>query len=164
MPLAWHCVSMRKHIKNKYARFLSKVSVRDFASDECWQWTGATKGNGYGHLSLERKSVPAHRAAYMLFVGEIPEGSDVCHTCDNRSCVNPDHLFIGTRKQNMEDMSAKGRGAGGARKHLTEANVQEIRLRLASGHSPRKIANSMRVNYSTVVAIKAGRSYVGIGK
>lgn len=64
----------------------------------------------------------------------------------------------------MEDMSAKGRGAGGVRKHLTEAMVQEIRLRLASGHSPRKIANSMRVNYSTVVAIKAGRSYVGIGK
>ncbi len=64
----------------------------------------------------------------------------------------------------MQDMKAKGRGAGGNRKHLKENQVQEIRRRLGAGHEPRKIANQMDVNYGTVTAIKEGRSYVGIGE
>ena len=89
---------------------------------------------------------------------------DVCHRCDNRWCVNPYHLFVGTRAENMADMKAKGRGDGGNRKHLSEKLVQEIRRRLHAGTAPRVIAETMDVNYATITAIKSGRSYVGHGQ
>lgn len=152
-------------IQNRYGRFLSKVKHRDFSSTECWTWCGASKGNGYGNVRMGKKNETAHRHAYKLFVSpNIPDGMDVCHSCDNRCCVNPDHLFIGTRRENMAAMKQKGRGAGGARKHLREDQIQEIRQRLAAGVSPRQIANQLGVNYGTVTSIKRGESYVGLGK
>ncbi len=139
--------------------FLRKADTKNFSAEECWTWLGAGKGNGYGHTSKG----PAHRVAYELFVGTIPNGMDVCHRCDNRACVNPSHLFVGTRAENMADMSAKKRGAGGCRKHLKESAIQEIRRRLSAGTRPRVIAETMDINYATVVAIKEGRSYGGVG-
>lgn len=144
---------------NRITRFFQKVDTRGFDETQCWPWLGAGKGNGYGHTSIG----PAHRLAHELFVGPVPEGMDVCHKCDNRSCVNPDHLFVGTRLDNMQDMKAKGRGDGGNRKHLKEKIVQEIRRRLGAGVAPRVIAETMDVNYATVVAIKEGRSYGRVG-
>ncbi len=99
-----------------------------------------------------------------VFEFEIPDGMDVCHSCDNRSCVNPDHLFIGTRKENMQDMKLKGRGAGGCRKHLREDQVQEVRRRLAVGIPHSEISKNMNINRQTVTKIQKGESYVGIGK
>jgi len=142
--------------------FLRKVNVAGFDTRECWAWTGCGKGNGYGHMSYRGKNDGAHRVSYQLFVGPIPEGIDVCHSCDNRWCVNPYHLFVGTRRQNMEDMKHKGRGARGARKHLKEAQVQEITRRLKAGVSRRTISETMDVNYSTIGAIARGKSYVRI--
>lgn len=136
--------------------FLRKANTNRLHPEKCWPWVGAGKGNGYGHTSRG----PAHRVAYELFVGEVPNGMDVCHKCDNRSCVNPDHLFLGTRAENMADMKAKGRGAGGCRKHLREDQVQEIRRRLAAGIPQAEIARAMEVNRGTVSAIKKGKSYV----
>lgn len=149
-----------KSFKNIYSRFLEKVKVEKFNSDCCWFWIGASKGNGYGSFVYKGKAEQAHRAAYKLFVGKIPDGKEICHTCDNRMCVNPDHLFPGTRKDNMQDMMLKGRGGGGNRKHLKEIQVQEIRQRLIAGHSPRIISESMNVHYSTVISIKNNKSYV----
>lgn len=147
---------------NTAARFIQKIGgSRD--PGECWPWIGAGKGNGYGAFSMGRKSIPAHRASYILFWGE-PGASDVCHTCDNRWCVNPEHLFLGTRAENMDDCRAKGRASGGARKHLKESTVQEIRRRLLAGLSPRKIASDLDVNYETITSIQRGKSYVWIGK
>lgn len=79
----------------------------------CWNWTGCIQSNGYARVRANGKSMGAHRASYMSFVGPIPEGHDVCHKCDNRSCVNPDHLFTGTRLDNMKDCVSKGRQAKG---------------------------------------------------
>lgn len=143
---------------NKVTALLQKANTYGLNPEVCWPWLGAGKGNGYGHTSQGG----AHRRAYELLVGPIPDGMDVCHSCDNRACINPDHLFLGTRAENMEDMKLKGRGAGGNRKHLTESMVQEIRRRLAAGTPPRTIADVMNVNYGTVTAIKEGRSYGGI--
>lgn len=136
--------------------FLRKVDAKDFSRDECWQWLGAGKGNGYGHTSRGG----AHRIAYELLIGPIPSGMDVCHRCDNRSCVNPYHLFVGTRAENAADMVMKGRGAGGCRKHLREDQVQEIRRRILAGSRPSEIARAMNVNRETVSKIAEGKSYV----
>lgn len=79
----------------------------------CWNWTGGKDRKGYGrvHLSVDgsRKSAKSHRVAYEMFKGEIPRGMEILHACDNPSCVNPAHLSVGTRADNMQDAAAKGR-------------------------------------------------------
>lgn len=144
---------------NEYTAFLQKVDTKGFDPKQCWPWLGATKGNGYGNVTVENENMSAHRRAHELFIGPIPDGMDACHTCDNRWCVNPDHIYAGTRQTNMDDMVHRGRGAGGNRKHLREHQVQEIRARLNAGMSPRTISQQMNINYGTITAIKEGRSY-----
>lgn len=89
-------------------RFWPKVQKTDC----CWEWTGYVMPNGYGTFGRGRAiegKVYAHRFAYEALVGPIPVGQHVCHRCDNRRCVRPDHLFLGTQRDNMRDMVAKGR-------------------------------------------------------
>lgn len=89
-------------------RFDEKWMPEPFSG--CWLWTGALSGNGYGRLSFELHPVHAHRISWMLKHGVMPPlGIDVCHKCDVRMCVNPDHLFLGTRKDNVMDCINKGR-------------------------------------------------------
>lgn len=76
----------------------------------CWTWIGGFGSEGYGRVSIGRYRTGAHRHSYILFVDAIPKGLMVLHSCDVRSCVNPDHLFLGTHKDNASDMARKGRG------------------------------------------------------
>lgn len=116
--------------------FWSKVD----RTGDCWPWTGCKNWAGYGKVGVENQLKGTHRVAWELTNGPIPDGLHVCHRCDNPPCCNPDHLFLGTRSDNMRDAWAKGRGVhqvmhgeqhGMAK--VTEADVREIRTRYAAG-------------------------------
>lgn len=88
-------------------RFSAKVSPEPMSG--CWLWTGSFRRDGYGSLSIDGVTHAAHRVSWWLSKGEIHDGLCVLHRCDNRACVNPDHLWLGTKRDNTNDMLRKGR-------------------------------------------------------
>lgn len=97
----------------------------------CWNWIGVFAGGGYGRLRFHGKNIPSHRLSYILFKGEIPEGLWVLHKCDNKACCNPDHLFLGTVKDNVRDAMIKGlvniKGVRNRFCCLTDEQVEELK-------------------------------------
>lgn len=140
-------------------RFWTKVAITA-NPDKCWEWQAYLDTHGYGHIGIggrKGKEVAAHRVAWELTHGEIPNGLWVLHKCDNRSCCNPNHLFLGTPLDNSQDMVAKGRGMRGEGHYnhkLTAEQVQYIRTKYASGAiSQRELADEMGIYQSAVSRI-----------
>lgn len=133
----------------------------------CWLWLGAMQTSGYGKVKepKSRRAIGAHRLSYSLHKGPIPDGMDVCHKCDTKLCVNPDHLFVGTRAENIRDCIAKGRisrgikhalliaGEASGNARLTWAAVREIRSAQIEGRETQEqLAKRFGVSMPTVQA------------
>lgn len=153
---------MSDAIKN---RFMDKVFMIPEAG--CWIWAGASHPTGYGRFGMYKGDVDfAHRASWRLFRGAIPKGIYVCHHCDVRMCVNPNHLFLGTATDNMRDASKKNRikmppqSYASSDAHqvakLTNENVREIR---SSSVGSFALARKFGVSPSTIWSARTGRTF-----
>lgn len=140
------------------------------AEDGCWYWTGNWNSfNGYGKIMVKRKYLKAHRFSYIVFKGEIPDGLKVLHSCDNKLCVNPDHLEAGTQKQNILDMYKRKRrvpyvfrvkrGSEVKLSKLNEEKALKIKQLLSDNKSVREICELFGVKESTIRAIKKGQTW-----
>jgi hypothetical protein len=161
-------------------RFWEKVRK----SDGCWLWIGARSPSGYGHINAGGHNgdiLYAHRVSYELHFGPIPEGLDVCHSCDKdyppgdityRSCVRPDHFFLGTQAENIADMGSKGRnhmqthpettrGERNGRAKLTVAGVREVRRLVEEGLSKSEVARRFGVSQTAVHYAVTGKTWRG---
>jgi hypothetical protein len=145
-------------------RFFKYVQI----GEGCWLWTGATSSTGYGAFGLEGgQMVGAHRFAYYLANGPIPDNAFVCHTCDTPACIRPAHLFVGTQADNMADKVSKGRqyrpvGEKNRMAKLVAADVLEIRARFANGDHYRDIARDYNLHPEYVHAVVSGRRWAHV--
>jgi hypothetical protein len=140
-------------------RFWAKVEK----TATCWVWTACRHPQGYGQFGCAGRIVKAHRVAWELTHGPIPDGLQVCHRCDNPPCVNPDHLFLGTQRDNNHDCIAKGRaknlrGAAHGRARLSAEDVLAIRAtHPAASYSA--LARHYGVSKATIAAVVQGRNW-----
>jgi hypothetical protein len=132
--------------------FLEERSIPE-PNTGCWLWMHGIGGPGYGMIWDGKKTSTAHRSMFAAVNGPIPPKMDVCHRCDNRACINPDHLFLGTRADNVRDMDRKGR-----RKNttiLTPTQVRDIRAAAARGERTMDLAARYGVSEPTISSIKS---------
>jgi len=126
---------------------------------ECIEWQASKFNGGYGKIKIDGKNRYAHRVMWEIYNGPIPEGIFVCHCCDNPGCVHPNHLFLGTAQDNMDDKTRKGRGMHGE-KHtsarLTEAKVREIR---ASDKGHTELAGEYGITMQSIMAVRNGKTW-----
>lgn len=119
----------------------------------CWEWQGKITNVGYGEITHLKKYMLAHRCSYKTFVGEIPEGKVVCHTCDNKKCINPEHLWVGTQKENSIDKVNKKRNC---KAYFVKYNIETLELVLDlrnQGKVYTEIAKITNIPFSTVAFI-----------
>lgn len=140
-------------------RLMKNIKINPYSG--CWEWQGS-KRCGYGRTIIgsrkdgSRKSISAHRLSYQIYVGEIPEGYEICHKCDNPSCINPNHLFAGTRQDNIDDRERKHRnvvkiGEEQPRAKLTKKDVKNARYERAfKGVSFNALASKYGVSKTTI--------------
>lgn len=146
--------SLRKS-RSLQERFFEKINK----TSTCWNWIGAKSSVGYGQTYFNSKVIYSHRVSYELFNGPIKNNLCVLHRCDNRICVNPKHLFLGTKKQNTQDMILKGRDKFvGEKNGMAKLTWPEIRkIRASSNERHIDLAKRFNVSRTTISIILSGR-------
>ncbi len=144
-------------------RFWPKVRKQSIG---CWEWLGC-RSAGYGQIWMDGRMVFSHRVSWMLCRGDIPHGLQVLHSCDNPLCVRPDHLFLGTQKENVADCIRKNRrdqvfGERNGSAKLTESDVRQIRRLLDLGHTATSLARRYSVHHVSISQIKLGKTWVHV--
>lgn len=146
------------HLQPRVERFWDKVFAEPMTG--CWLWCGDETGGGYGRVSSSiLGETRSHRISWRLARGEIPDGLCVLHKCDTRLCVNPSHLFLGTRPENTADMMSKGRSY----RKLSSADVEAIKTAVASGEACTDVAARFGVRAPAIWKIKHGRTWRNVG-
>lgn len=138
-----------------------RLRAHSIRSDEqtCWLWVGCKNGAGYGMLRVDHHAQLAHRLSLSLVVGPIPDDVFVLHACDNPTCINPAHLFVGDAKANSADMCAKDRASRGERNVHAKLNDNAVRAMRIAAETNRAIAARLGVNASTVSRARAGKTW-----
>lgn len=157
--------AQHKTRKTLEERFMEKVCID--ASTGCWVWNACYRKTGYGAFGIGNYVDYAHRAAWRIYKGDIPESMYVCHKCDVRGCVNPDHLFIGTAKENMQDASKKGRVKLPAASYASNENHQVAKLtneqvlliRSKKEIRPSVFAKKFGVTYHAIWMVRTHRTF-----
>jgi len=151
---------VRTNIAKKYCSEKCKLLANIKKTKKgCWNWTASLGPGRYGKIRYLGKTFRAHRASYILFNGEIPRGKLVCHSCDNPLCINPDHLFIGSQKENIRDMDSKNRradlkGENHPCNKLKITDILEIKKLLSLNISQKIIAKKFNCHQSNISNIK----------
>lgn len=188
------CIYCFKEFKRKNSQTACSLKCRLLKNikkeGECWIWQGVIAYNGYGRILHKKKQILVHRMSYKTFVGDIPQGMIVCHNCpggDNKSCINPSHLWLGTYQDNMVDASKKGkmkgmqkwtpemyekmkdrlktwkrpdnRGEKSARSKLKDTDIYEIRNLLKQGLTHKEIGEKFCVSKHTIGNINLNRRW-----
>lgn len=155
-------------MKSKLTRFVEKFLVGE--DDQCWEWQAGLNTDGYGLFRVDSaRTISAHIFSWLYFRGEIPVGLCVLHTCDNRKCVNPNHLWLGTRDQNNKDRMRKGRhyyfnGDKSPNSKFSNEQADYIRNLYATGeYTYKQIASIYSVDLSTIHLIVRGKHYAKKG-
>jgi predicted DNA-binding protein (UPF0251 family) len=166
-----HYYAFRKHghpeaikLKQYHGLTLAERFERYVVKREgCWDWESAKDPNGYGRLNVKGYPELAHRISYKIHFGTIPKGMAVCHKCDNPSCTNPDHLFLGTQADNVADMHkkdrARKRGMKGTDHHSVKLTDDAVRAIRASDASDSQLAKEHNVSRATIHSIRSYRSW-----
>lgn len=126
----------------------------------CWQWRAHTDLNGYGYLPGDLKHTRAHRFSYEFHIGKIPEAMLICHKCDNPGCVNPDHLFVGTSKDNAQDALQKGRAYVGEKNGMSKLTKENIKEILSSELNGVQLAQKFEVTRSTINRVRRREAWL----
>lgn len=126
---------------------------------DCILWEKCKTDRGYGQVYFDGKMLYAHRVAYEKVHGPVPKGLYVMHRCDTPLCVNPDHLSVGTQKENLQDMVRKGRSNTGVKNPRSVLSEADVRTILVDSRPVRKIAEDYSVHFMTIQHIKQGRTW-----